>query len=164
MSLILAKFWPYIAGLVLLAGGGLWLYHSGDVAGAARIQSQWNIDKLAQAKVLADAQSKSIKFQQDFDLATQKAQADHAKMQADNDQLVRSMGVSVHNLEAALLRARAMSSPVANSGQSQGTGTSASSDPELEAAIGRTNDAIAKADSACLHDAAELTAVLAIAP
>lgn len=93
----------------------------------------------------------------------QQAQVDHAKLVEANSRLSASMSDSLRGLEAAL-NLVPVPTTVADTCKPDGTGGGPGSDCQLEAAVRRFNDAAAAAQTACLHDSAELSTILEIAP
>jgi hypothetical protein len=98
--LLLRKFWPWLAGVVIVVGSDWYFHHSGYISGYASSQAQWQT-RFAEAERARDAANAKARQQETESTAiTQKAEADHEKdmasltlRAADAEQRIRALGV-----------------------------------------------------------------------
>jgi cell pole-organizing protein PopZ len=133
----------------LLAGAG---FAGGYKVGSDHVTSEWNADKVAQAKTVADAQAKIITLQQQQETAIEAVQNDYeTKLSAANatstalDSLLRQYE---NRLRAGAVRPAAAAAAGA---------PAATQVPASNAAI---DAAVANAIDACQSDAAQLAALI----
>lgn len=149
------------AGAYLLAA--IILVAFGVRLGMHHVQAQWDIDKAAQAQVVLKAQADVIAFQAQRDKLQNEVEQTHAQLIQNGVAVTGTIAASLRSLEAAA-RAGALSPSVGNPGQLAGTGASPGSVAEFSAAISRVGEAVTAVSTACTHDSAELTAILALQP
>jgi hypothetical protein len=139
------------------------LFGCGVKVGMFHVQAQWNIDKLAQASVLAKAQADLNAALVDRTQLQQQVAKQNDDLKAKSDALVSSVTDSVRSVQAAL-RAGGLFAAMANPGGSGGTGAGPGSNSRLEQAFADVGASISRASTACLHDAREVTVIQAAAP
>lgn len=149
------------AGAYALAA--LILIGFGVVLGMHHVQAQWNIDKLAQNKVVETQQQKIIEVTQQRDALQTQVEQSHAQIIANGTALVGSVSNSLRAVEAAI-RTGPLSAAMVNTGAVQNAINGAAIPSELASAIGRVNLAIEGIAAACVKVDADRTAIIQLEP
>jgi hypothetical protein len=98
--LLLRKFWPWLAGAVLVVGSDWYFHHSGYVSGYASSEAQWQARFTEAERAREAANEKARQQETESIVVTQKAEADHEKAvaslnlrAADAEQRIHDLGV-----------------------------------------------------------------------
>ncbi len=76
---LLRRLWPYLAGLALIIGGGLYLHHRWYQAGYAASEAHWKPAFEAAQRALTAANERARRMEADSIALSQKVQAEHEK-------------------------------------------------------------------------------------
>jgi hypothetical protein len=68
MPLILLRYWPHIAAVVIVMGGTFYIHQRAYNRGQADIQQKWDAHSLRQNQVISRQQTENAKLQNDYDL------------------------------------------------------------------------------------------------
>ena len=140
--------------LFLLLGVRLGMHH---------VQAQWNIDKLAQAQLIAEREASIIELAKQRDALQSQVGAAHEQIIQNGGMLVAGVTDGLRKLEAAV-RTSTVPRPVANPGGVQGTVAGAVGPDGGTASLDRFNAAIAKLSADCVRVDADRTAIISLEP
>lgn len=146
----------YAVVCAVLVGAGAWV-------GAFHVQAKWNIDKLAQDKVVQSQQAEVIRVTQERDALQIKVGESHVEIVASGSALVGGVSDRLRSLETAI-RGGALRPAMVDTGGVQNALTGSGIPDELAKGIGRLNAAITNLASECVHVDADRTAILSLEP
>jgi hypothetical protein len=152
-----------LAFVVIFAIFGVVCWHDGYKKGLAFKTAEWNIDKLAQAKLLEQTQAERFAALQARDIAQANAEKADAIMDAQNDALVAADASRMHSISPQILGC-ALSKSVGDTSKLVGSPAVPASDAEAQSRLRQLEQDISDAESAGYHDATELNAILGLAP
>lgn len=135
----------------------------GAKAGMHHVQAQWNIDKIAQQKVVAKAQADLIEANAARSRLESQVQVDHEQLAKNSAAAVAAVSDSVRSLGAAI-QAGALSGSMDHSGKFAGPATGPGSVGDLQASIARFTASIDGLTKACTHDSDNYASILELAP
>jgi len=142
------------AGLIAIVGFRGGMHH---------VQAQWNIDKLAQAKITAKAEADLAVAIQDRARLENQVQVDHELLAKNSAAAVAAVNGSVRNL-ADIIQASALRAAMGDTGQFTGPAAGSGSLADLQTSIGRFTASVDGLAKACVHDSDNYAAILELAP
>jgi len=152
VPLLLLKYWPYLAAVLLIVAGGTYLHHKGVVSGRADVQAKWDADSKARdaavAKAVADSRARETA-----------AQETNRRIEDDYSKIISRAAGDRDTYFSLLQRARG-EIRVCSAGQATSSTIAATSG---EANISeRIDRAIANTISEHLSNSAQLDALIAV--
>lgn len=105
---LLKRFWPYLAGAILVGGAIAYVHHQGYKAGEAAREAQWKprFDAAEQARIAADARAEaqeaiSRTISRDSDIRYARLISDLNTRFVDADRSIRALSVRLATLAAS---------------------------------------------------------------